>query len=81
MNFSIQKKYKKARAGTIHTKHGDIQTPAFTVVGTKATVKGITPQMLKEIGTQSNRPQLTLQTLNTLQTLQPNITQIGRAHV
>ena len=26
------------RAGVIHTPHGDIETPAFVVVGTKATV-------------------------------------------
>jgi len=30
-----------ARAGVLHTPHGDIQTPAFVVVGTKADVKGI----------------------------------------
>ncbi len=54
MDFTVHKKVgKKARVGTIHTPHGDIQTPAFTVVGTKATVKGITPEMLKEIGTQA----------------------------
>lgn len=34
-----------ARTGTIHTPHGDIQTPAFIVVGTKATVKAMTPEM------------------------------------
>ena len=40
-----------ARAGVIHTPHGDIPTPAFVSVGTKATVKGITPALLQgEIG-------------------------------
>lgn len=40
------------RTGVIHTQHGDIQTPSFVVVGTKATVKGITPEMLRDINTQ-----------------------------
>lgn len=30
-----------ARAGVLHTPHGDIQTPSFTVVATKATAKGV----------------------------------------
>lgn len=40
------------RAGVISTLNGDVQTPAFVTVGTKATVKGITPEMLKDIGAQ-----------------------------
>lgn len=36
-----------ARAGVIHTPHGDIETPAFVVVGTKASVKGLTPDDLE----------------------------------
>ena len=35
-----------ARAAVIRTHHGDIPTPAFVTVGTKATVKGITPEQL-----------------------------------
>ncbi len=31
----------RARVGIIHTPHGDIETPAFVVVGTKGTVKSI----------------------------------------
>ncbi len=38
-----------ARAGTVKTPHGSFQTPAFTVVGTKGTVKGVLPKDLKEI--------------------------------
>ncbi len=53
MKFSIKKRYGKARTGVISTPHGDIHTPAFTVVGTKATVKGITPEMLRSVGTQA----------------------------
>ncbi len=41
-----------ARRGVFHTAHGDILTPAFMPVGTRATVKGVTPQQLEAIGTQ-----------------------------
>lgn len=37
-----------ARAGVIHTKHGDIETPAFVVVGTKASVKSLMPEDLRQ---------------------------------
>ena len=36
-----------ARAGVIKTPHGEIKTPAFIVVGTKANVKALTPEMAK----------------------------------
>ena len=38
------------RRGVMHTAHGSIQTPVFMPVGTKATVKGITSEHLKELG-------------------------------
>ena len=38
----------KARAGTITTDHGDIQTPIFMPVGTAGSVKAVTQQQLKE---------------------------------
>ncbi len=41
-----------ARAGVFHTPHGDVPTPIFMPVGTKATVKGLLPAQLKELGTQ-----------------------------
>lgn len=40
------------RAGTITTPHGTIETPAFVVVGTKATVKSLTPEMVAALGAQ-----------------------------
>ena len=40
----------RARAGILHTPHGDIHTPFFMPVGTLAAVKGLTPQMLLECG-------------------------------
>ena len=39
-----------ARAGVLRTAHGDVPTPAFMPVGTKATVKGILPDRLRELG-------------------------------
>ncbi len=41
-----------ARAGILHTPHGDIKTPVYMPVGTKATVKAVLPEMLKQHGTQ-----------------------------
>ena len=41
-----------ARAGILHTPHGDIETPVYMPVGTQATVKGVFPRDLKEAGTQ-----------------------------
>lgn len=37
-----------ARAGRVTTPHGSFDTPAFTVVGTKGSVKGITPEDLRD---------------------------------
>ena len=37
-----------ARAGTITTDHGQIQTPIFMPVGTSATVKGVHQRELRE---------------------------------
>ena len=41
-----------ARAGRFHTPHGVIETPVFMPVGTQATVKSLTPEELKEMGSQ-----------------------------
>jgi queuine tRNA-ribosyltransferase len=40
------------RAGVIHTPHGEIRTPAFTPVGTKATVKAVLPEAMRDLGAQ-----------------------------
>ncbi len=54
MKFSIVKKINNTlgRAGVIETPHGSILTPAFVPVATKATIKGLTPDMLKDVGAQ-----------------------------
>lgn len=51
LSFTIHTKsnHSKARTGTISTPHGDIRTPAFVPVGTKATIKGLTPEMVKDL--------------------------------
>lgn len=47
--FEIEKKIQGGlgRAGFLHTPHGLIKTPAFVSVGTKGTVKSLTPEQIK----------------------------------
>ena len=54
MHFKIEKKLKNSlgRVGVLETPHGVIETPAFVAVGTKATVKSLNPEQVKEAGTQ-----------------------------
>ena len=42
-----------ARVGTISTPHGEVQTPAFIPVGTKATVKSVLPESMQDLGAQA----------------------------
>ncbi|MBI2798620.1 tRNA guanosine(34) transglycosylase Tgt [Candidatus Saccharibacteria bacterium] len=53
--FSIKQADKKslARAGVMHTPHGDIHTPTFTVAATKATTKSLTPEQITTAGAES----------------------------
>jgi queuine tRNA-ribosyltransferase len=54
VEFRIEKKGPSlARAGTIITPHGEIKTPAFIAVGTKASVRGLTVDMLIEAGVEA----------------------------
>lgn len=52
--FTIQKKLEGtlARTGVIETPHGRIETPAFVVVGTKATVKSLTIEQIESLRAQ-----------------------------
>lgn len=50
--YSNVGKGTKARIGVITTPHGKIQTPAFVPVGTQATVKSLTPEEIRETGTE-----------------------------
>jgi queuine tRNA-ribosyltransferase len=51
MSFTVTATDGEARAGILRTAHGDVPTPAFMPVGTKATVKGLDPERLRELGT------------------------------
>lgn len=54
LDFTITSKLPGSlgRTGVITTPHGVIETPAFIPVGTKATLKALTPEQLKETGAQ-----------------------------
>ena len=41
------------RTGTISTPHGEIRTPAFIPVGTRATVKAVLPEQIADLGAQA----------------------------
>src|SRR5438874_7145669 len=49
--FTLTAQDGEARAGIVHTTHGDVPTPAFMPVGTKGTVKTVHPDELTAIGT------------------------------
>jgi queuine tRNA-ribosyltransferase len=53
MQFTLHKTASgetRARRGTVHLNHGDVQTPAFMPVGTYGTVKGMLPRDIEAIG-------------------------------
>ena len=54
MKFKIEKKLegKLGRTGILETPHGNIETPAFVVVGTKGTVKSLNPEQVRDAGAQ-----------------------------
>ncbi len=52
VTFQIEAREGKARAGLLRTPRGNIQTPAFVPVGTKANVKGVLPEVVKGLGAQ-----------------------------
>ncbi len=54
-SFVIKSRQAKSRARTaeLKTSHGVLRTPVFIPVGTKATVKGLTPEMVEDIGAQA----------------------------
>ena len=53
LKFDIIKKHGLARVGTIHTPHGDIETPAFVGAATRATVKALTMSQMYALGSQA----------------------------
>ncbi|MBA2374823.1 MAG: tRNA guanosine(34) transglycosylase Tgt [Rubrobacter sp.] len=50
VSIEITSRDGEARAGVLHTPHGSVPTPTFMPVGTKGTVKGLTPGDLENIG-------------------------------
>jgi len=50
VSFTFAAQDGQARAGILHTAHGDVPTPAFMPVGTKGTVKSIDPDELRALG-------------------------------
>jgi queuine tRNA-ribosyltransferase len=51
MSFTVTAIDGAARAGLLRTAHGEVPTPAFMPVGTKASVKGLDPLRLRDLGT------------------------------
>ncbi|HUK94960.1 MAG TPA: tRNA guanosine(34) transglycosylase Tgt [Gaiellaceae bacterium] len=49
-HFALAATDRAARAGVLSTAHGDVRTPAFMPVGTKATVKSVDPDELHGLG-------------------------------
>ena len=45
-----EEKHTGARLGILHTPHGSFPTPMYMPVGTLATIKGLSPEELKEMG-------------------------------
>ncbi len=52
IQFTIQSQDGTARAGRFVTPHGEVLTPCFMPVGTRASVKGVTPDQLRLAGAQ-----------------------------
>ena len=50
--FEITSVDGRSRTGILKTPHGEVKTPAFIFCGTKASVKGISPQQLIETKSQ-----------------------------
>jgi queuine tRNA-ribosyltransferase len=48
--FTLTATDGEARAGVLHTAHGDVPTPVFMPVGTKGTVKAVDPDELRGLG-------------------------------
>ena len=52
MKFELKKTQGRARRGSLVFDRGVVETPAFMPVGTYGTVKGMTPEEVKETGAQ-----------------------------
>lgn len=52
MKFELLKTEGFARRGRLHLQHGVVETPVFMPVGTYGTVKSLTPEDLRAVGSQ-----------------------------
>jgi len=52
LRFEIRKTNNAARRSTLHTPHGEVETPVFMPVGTAATVKGVPQDLLEQLDVQ-----------------------------
>jgi queuine tRNA-ribosyltransferase len=50
--FDVIAEAGEARAGVLQTAHGELRTPVFMPVGTKASVKAVLPSELEQLGAQ-----------------------------
>lgn len=50
LRFEVERTDGNARAGTLHTRHGQVPTPAFMPVGTQASVKALSPDEVAATG-------------------------------
>ncbi|HET7009201.1 MAG TPA: tRNA guanosine(34) transglycosylase Tgt [Anaerolineales bacterium] len=50
VSFELEAVDGLARAGVLHTPHGELRTPLFAPVGTQGTVKAVTPAQLEALG-------------------------------
>jgi queuine tRNA-ribosyltransferase len=50
ISFQVLYRDEQARAGLLTTPHGPVETPVFMPVGTAGSVKGLTPEMLRDAG-------------------------------
>jgi queuine tRNA-ribosyltransferase len=52
LRFQVESTYESARAGRLITPHGEVETPVFMPVGTLASVKGVSHDILEELDVQ-----------------------------
>src|SRR5438876_11734083 len=50
LGFQIEASSGAARAGRLITPHGEVQTPVFMPVGTLGSVKGVSQEILEDLG-------------------------------
>lgn len=50
--FTLRKQHGMQRAGVLHTRAGDVNTPTFMPDGTRGAVKSLTPEMVRSTGVQ-----------------------------